>query len=72
MDAQELRQIRGDILEAFDIYKSNVIYGIESETEKEHEEILNWYKAMLDLPEDVEIYQSAPEKIRRYLKKYAK
>ena len=69
MDVQELRRIREDILEAFDIYKSNVIYGIESETEKEHEEVLNWYKAMLDLPEDVEIYKSAPEKIRRYLKK---
>lgn len=69
MDVQELRRIREDILKAFDIYKANVIYGIESETEKEHEEILNWYKAMLDLPEDVEIYQSAPEKIRRYLKK---
>lgn len=68
MEQQEARRIRGDLLDAFDIYKINVLYGIETETDEEHREILTWYQLMLSLPEDVSAYKETPRKIKHYLR----
>lgn len=68
MEQQEARRIRRELLDAFDIYKINVLYGIETETDEEREEILKWYQLMLGLPEDISIYKEIPGKIKHYLK----
>lgn len=60
-----LRNKRSTILKAFDIYKTNVQYRIEIESEKEREIILNWYQELLDLKENA--FDNIPEKIKRYL-----
>ena len=44
-----LRTLRAPLLAAFDIYKSNVQYGILQETEEEHAAVLAWYRALLGL-----------------------
>lgn len=63
------REYRTCLFAAFDIYKSNVQYGIESETAEQHVEILNWYDQMLTLPLTRESYVGSPECIKRYLPK---
>ena len=60
---EELRQKREPLLQAFDIYKSNVSYGIE--TDNNREEIVVWYKAILDLEESA--IDNPPIEIRRYM-----
>ena len=60
---EELRQLRTPLLQAFDIYKSNVNYGIE--TDNSREEIIMWYKAILDL--DEKAISNPPIEIRRYM-----
>ena len=44
-----LRTLRAPLLAAFDIYKSNVQYGILAESEEEHAAVLAWYQALLNL-----------------------
>lgn len=63
-DKNELREKRESILEAFDIYKSNVNYGIEQEENKE--DIINWYQNLLDLNEMA--FNTIPIKIKKYMK----
>ena len=60
-----LRSEREEILRAFDIYKTNVLYGIEQETEEEKVEIINWYNQLLDL--DGSAFNNISAKITRYL-----
>ena len=67
MTQDEARTVRAQFLAAFDIYKSNVQYGIEIETEAEHAEMMAWYLSMLDLPSDKSIYRNTSKKIKRYL-----
>lgn len=69
MTEKEAREIRDKLLKAFDVYKSNVEYGIETETENEHKAIIEWYNTMLKLPLDEDTYKKSPEKIKRYLPK---
>lgn len=69
---KQARQMREPLLKAFDIYKTNVSYGIETESETERDEILAWYNALLNLPSEVttngEItLPETPEKIKYYL-----
>ena len=71
----EARRERAKKLEAFDIYKTNVLYGIETETAEEKEDIQNWYQAWLDFPETITaetyphmVYPNTPEKIKKYVK----
>lgn len=59
----EFRLKREPLLVAFDIYKSNVSYGIEEDINRES--ILKWYKAILDL--DEEAINNPPSEIRRYM-----
>lgn len=60
---QKLRQLRTPLLQAFDIYKSNVNYGIEEDINREN--ILKWYKGILDLDETS--INNPPQEIRRYM-----
>lgn len=46
-----VRRQRARYLKAFDIYKSNVSYGVETETEEQKAEVLAWYSALLDITE---------------------
>ena len=62
-DLNDLRELRVNILKAFDIYKTNVIYGIEEDTNKE--EILAWYQQILDLEQ--EAFNNIPEQIQKYM-----
>ena len=68
-----VRRERRKLLQAFDVYKSNLYYGVIEETEDEHDDILAWYQAILDLPEAVSkvnlevAWPDVPEKIKRYL-----
>ena len=59
------RSLREPLLKAFDIYKSNVNYGIEIETIEENSEIVYWYRKLLDLEESA--LENIPKKIARYL-----
>ena len=44
-----LRGKRKPLLEAFDIHKTNISYGVETETEEERQVIITWYQSVLDL-----------------------
>lgn len=76
-----LRALRKPLLKAFDIYKSNVYYGIIEETQEEHNAILQWYHTLLDIEGTApviladgspmtaeEAIRNIPEKIKRYIK----
>lgn len=61
---QELRHRRIKLLKMFDIYKTNVNYGIIKETEEDNNTILKWYQNILDLQE--EAFNNVPEEILKY------
>ena len=61
----ELREMRTPLLKAFDIYKSNVAYGVEFESEEQREEIIKWYNSLLQLDESA--FENVPERVRYYL-----
>lgn len=61
-----IRQLRKPLLEAFDIYKSNIAYGVETETMEERIVITQWYQELLDKKETA--LMNVPLKIQRYLK----
>ena len=63
---------RRSYLQAFDIYKSNLLYFNEEESEEEHLEIVEWYNTLLDITEDVTAdnvpeFPEVPLKIQQYL-----
>lgn len=62
---EELRFKRVPLLKAFDVYKSNVNYGIVFESEEERQEIIEWYKSLLELEESS--FETIPERIKYYL-----
>lgn len=59
-----LRIRREPLLTAFDKYKTNVQYGIETETSKQHEINLLWYQDLKDLKESA--FENVPERIAYY------
>ena len=61
-----LRTLREPLLAAFDVYKQNIGYGILTETETEHAEIVAWYRDLCDLKESA--MREVPENIRKYVK----
>lgn len=67
------RNQRRTALEAFDIYKSNVLYGIEEETEPSRANVLIWYNKVLRFPdqitEETELsdFPTIPDEIKKYL-----
>lgn len=60
---QYLRSHRDSLFAAFDIYKTNVFYGIENDSDRQL--IIEWYQRVLDLDEDA--INNPPQKIARYL-----
>nr|DAN10080.1 MAG TPA: hypothetical protein [Caudoviricetes sp.] len=64
--SEALRTLRAPLLDAFDIYKSNVYYGIITETDEQHEAIVAWYHNLCDLKESA--ISEPPAGIRKYLK----
>lgn len=60
------RQERTPIMEAFDIYKSNVYYGIIAETETEHNTIVTWYRDLCDLKQTA--FDNVPNAVKKYIK----
>ena len=60
-----LRQKRGKLFKAFDIYKSNIEYGLITETDEAHQRIASWYLLALDL--DYNAITNYPSELDRYL-----
>ena len=60
-----LRQKRGKLFKAFDIYKSNIEYGLITETDEVHQRIALWYLLALDL--DYNAITNYPHELDRYL-----
>ena len=58
------RYLRKPLLKAFDVYKTNVFYGVETETEEERVKIISWYKDLLDLNDSA--FFCVPEQIIKY------
>ncbi len=52
-------------LAAFDKYKTNVLYGIEVESEEQRKIILEWYRSILDL--NSAAFSAIPQQIEYYL-----
>lgn len=63
------REYRAALFAAFDIYKTNIQYGIEVESAEQHTEVMAWYMSLLELPLTRESYVGSPEYIKRYLPK---
>ncbi len=63
-ELNKLRSKREPLLRAFDIYKTNLSYGIFSESEVDHNLIVNWYKDLLDLKESA--FDNVPLLISKY------
>lgn len=64
--SEALRTLRAPLLDAFDIYKSNIYYGIITETDEQHDEVIAWYHDLCDLKESA--ISEPPAGIRKYLK----
>ena len=60
-----LRQKRTKLFKAFDIYKSNIKYGLITETVEAHQRIASWYLLALDL--DYNAITNYPPELDRYL-----
>ena len=60
-----LRTKRARLFKAFDIYKSNVEYGVIDETQETREKIVSWYKKCLDL--DYNAINNCPTELEKYL-----
>lgn len=67
------RNYRKFVFKAFDIYKTNVIYGIEQENEVQKNLTENWYNEMLNFPESITSdttshnYPVLPAYIKKYM-----
>ena len=65
-----LRAKRKKLLEAFDIYKANLTYGIDQETPAEHQAIIAWYRKLLNMENPLEVAEAikdTPAEITQYL-----
>ena len=60
-----LRSVRKGLLKAFDVYKTNVSFGIVEQTELEIAVAKKWYEKLLDLNEDA--FLDIPSQIAKYL-----
>lgn len=62
---KQLRNKRKPLLEAFDKYKTNVLYGITYENATTKLSITSWYNDLLDLKETA--FTNVPSEIKYYL-----
>ena len=60
------RGYRRELLAAFDVYKQNVLYGIDAETPETRGAVLSWYRKLLDL--DPAAFREIPAPVTAYLK----
>lgn len=60
-----LRARRKKVFKAFDIYKENVNYGLITETAEQHDRIVEWYEACLNLMK--EALFNVPSEVAKYL-----
>ena len=60
------RDYRRELLAAFDVYKQNVLYGIDEETPETRGAVLSWYRKLLDL--DPTAFREIPAPVTAYLK----
>lgn len=60
------RDYRRELLAAFDVYKQNVLYGIDGETPETRGVVLSWYRKLLDL--DPAAFREIPAPVAAYLK----
>lgn len=60
------RIVRENLLKAWDVHKSNVSYGAETETEEEHAKCIVWWKALLNLEDWA--FEQIPNGVKKYLK----
>ncbi len=65
-EREAIRRLREPLLEAFDIYKSNLFYGVVTESEEEHAAVLGWYRRLLDL--DPASVTAVPPQVEKYVK----
>lgn len=71
LSRQLLRQKRAIAFQAFDIYKTNVQYGIVTETPEDHAAITEWYSRCLDMEHPgvaADALLNIPEAIGRYMR----
>ena len=61
----KLRMKRDPLLKAFDIYKSNIMYGTVVETDEQKAIVKEWYQKILDL--DEEAIDNPPSVVAKYL-----
>ena len=60
------RDYRRELLAAFDVYKQNVLYGLDEETPETRGAVLSWYRKLLDL--DPAAFREIPAPVTAYLK----
>ncbi len=65
LDMRACRQMRAPLLAAFDVYKSNVAYGILAETAAEHKAVALWYRHLLDL--EPAAFTAVPAAVAQYV-----
>ena len=65
VSVQARRDERRRLLAAFDIYKQNVLYGIDGETPETRGTVLTWYRKLLDL--DAAAFAEVPAPVAAYL-----
>lgn len=71
-NVKDIRTLRRRYLNAFDIYKSNVEYGIVSETDEQHQLVLDWYNQLLNITdlvtaESIPEFPEVPNCVKQYL-----
>lgn len=66
VESEALRTLRAPLLDAFDVYKSNIYYGIITETDEQHAAIVAWYRDLCDLKKTA--IATPPDGIRKYLR----
>lgn len=64
---KELREKRKPLLDAWDITKSNILFGVDVVTDERKAELLAWYRAILDLDETA--ISSVPPEVEKYVSK---
>jgi hypothetical protein len=70
LEADAIRELRAPLLDAFDVYKTNCIYGIVQESAEERAKVIEWYTRLLNL--DASALTEVPPTIQRYVKGVSK
>ena len=64
-EKNQLRRQRKPLLEAFDKYKTNVLYGVITESKSQHTTVMHWYYSLLDLKTSA--FSNIPDVIKYYV-----